>query len=37
MTITYPDLKEFKDATSSIYDSFADTYNKELLDMIRNI
>ena len=37
MTITYPDLEEFKDATSSIYDSFADTYNKELLDMIRNI
>ncbi len=37
MTITYPDLEEFKDATSSIYDNFADTYNKDLLDQIRNM
>ena len=37
MTITYPDLEEFKQTTSSIYDSFADTYNKELLDLIRKM
>ena len=36
MTITYPDLDEFKDATASATDFFKDTYNVELLkDVIK--
>ncbi len=35
MNVTYPDLEEFKDATSSAIDLFADTYDVKLLDRIR--
>lgn len=35
MEVTYPDLAEFKEATSSAVDAFASTYDAELLDKIR--
>ena len=35
MTVTYPDLEEFKAATSNAVDVFADTYDAKLLDKIR--
>ena len=35
MTITYPDLDEFKEATAPVFDSFKDTYNIDLLEKIR--
>lgn len=35
MTVTYPDLDEFKEATSSAVDVFADTYNVDILSKIR--
>lgn len=37
MTITYPDLDDFSAATSVIYNSFGDTYSKDLLDIIKNL
>ena len=36
MEITYPDLKEFKDATEKVYDSFSSSYGKELMDLLKN-
>ena len=35
MTVTYPDLDEFKEATSSAVDVFADTYNVDILSKIK--
>ena len=35
MTVTYPDLEEFKAATSTAVDVFTDTYDAKLLDKIR--
>ncbi|MBO4898973.1 MAG: TRAP transporter substrate-binding protein [Lachnospiraceae bacterium] len=35
MNVTYPDLDEFKGATSSVVDSFAGSYDPELLAAIR--
>lgn len=35
MTITYPDLEEFKEATASATDIFKDTYNVELLKDVK--
>ncbi|MBQ9334226.1 MAG: TRAP transporter substrate-binding protein [Lachnospiraceae bacterium] len=35
MNVTYPDLAEFKEATSSAVDYFADSYDAELLNEIR--
>ncbi len=35
MKVTYPDLSEFKSATSSAVDLFADTYDVKLIDKIR--
>ena len=35
MNITYPDLEEFKKATSSAVDIFKDTYDAELLQQIQ--
>ena len=35
MKVTYPDLEEFKEATSSVADSFAGKYDKELLQKIK--
>jgi len=35
MNVTYPDLKEFKEATKSIVDDFSDQYDPELLEKIR--
>ena len=35
MNVTYPDLNEFKGATSSVIDAFAGSYDPELLSAIR--
>ena len=35
MTVTYPDLEEFKEATSSAIEIFAQTYNAELLKKLQ--
>ena len=35
MTVTHPDLAEFKEATSSAVQVFADTYDADLLEKIR--
>ncbi len=35
MTVTHPDLAEFKEATSSAVQMFADTYDADLLEKIR--
>lgn len=35
MTVTHPDLAEFKEATSSAVQIFADTYDADLLEKIR--
>ncbi len=35
MTITYPDLSEFKSATTSVYDSLASHYDSKLMEMIK--
>lgn len=36
MTITYPNLEEFKNATAKVYDSFSSSYDKELLESLKN-
>lgn len=36
MTITYPDLEEFKQATTKVYDYFADSYGEELMNLLKN-
>ena len=35
MTVTYPELGQFKDATSGVIDFFASVYGQELIDKIR--
>ncbi len=35
MTITYPDLEEFREATAEVYDYFADSYGEELMEMLK--
>lgn len=35
MTITYPDLEEFKEATTEVYDYFAASYGEELMDLLK--
>lgn len=35
MTITYPDLEEFREATAGVYDYFAESYGEELMDMLK--
>ena len=35
MTITYPDLKEFKAATAEVYDYFEASYGEELIDLLK--
>lgn len=35
MTITYPDLEEFREATAEVYDYFAESYGEELMDMLK--
>lgn len=35
MTITYPDLEEFRDATAEVYDYFAASYGEELMEMLK--
>ena len=35
MTVTYPDLAEFKEATQSVYDYFASSYGEELMDQLK--
>lgn len=35
MTITYPDLEEFKEATVKVYDYFADSYGEELMEAVK--
>lgn len=36
MTITYPDLKEFREATVGVYDYFAGSYGEELMEQLKN-
>lgn len=36
MTITYPDLGEFKEATVGVYDYFAESYGEELMELLKN-
>ncbi len=35
MTITYPDLEEFRKATVSVYDYFVPSYGEELIEMLK--
>lgn len=35
MNVTYPDLEEFKAATSSIYDSFGNEFDQDILNKVR--
>ncbi len=35
MTITYPDLEEFKEATAEVYDYFAASYGEELMNLLK--
>ncbi len=35
MTITYPDLEEFKEATTGVYDYFAASYGEELMELLK--
>ena len=35
MTITYPDLEEFRKATVGVYDYFAGSYGEELMELIK--
>lgn len=35
MNVTYPDLKEFKAATSAVFEVFAETYDERLLSAVR--
>ena len=36
MNITYPDLNEFKEATSEAFDIFKNSYDTELLSKVLN-
>ncbi len=36
MTITYPDLEEFRQATVGVYDYFAESYGEELMELLKN-
>lgn len=36
MTITYPDLDEFREATVGVYDYFAESYGEELMEQLKN-
>lgn len=36
MTITYPDLEEFREATAEVYDYFAASYGEELMELLKN-
>lgn len=36
MTITYPDLKEFREATVGVYDYFAGSYGEKLMEQLKN-
>lgn len=36
MTITYPDLEKFREATVGVYDYFAASYGEELMQRLRN-
>jgi len=35
MTITYPDLEEFKEATAEVYDYFSSSYGEELMELLK--
>ncbi|MGN0598045.1 MAG: TRAP transporter substrate-binding protein [Ruminiclostridium sp.] len=35
MTITYPDLEEFREATVGVYDYFAASYGEELMELLK--
>ncbi len=35
MTITYPDLEEFREATVGVYDYFAESYGEELMELLK--
>lgn len=35
MTITYPDLEEFRQATVGVYDYFAESYDEELMEQLK--
>lgn len=35
MTITYPDLEEFRQATVGVYDYFAESYGEELMEQLK--
>lgn len=35
MTITYPDLEEFREATVEVYDYFAASYGEELMELLK--
>lgn len=35
MTVTYPDLAEFKEETRSVYDYFASSYGEELMNQLK--
>ena len=35
MTVTYPDLEEFRQATVGVYDYFAESYGEELMETLK--